>query len=61
MSYDLAVFARVRDGQLHSYTPKSKDADQPGKALETMLNTASLFVDEKVLKAFQFSDSRMIT
>src|ERR1700733_5359025 len=35
--------ARVRDGQLHSYTPKSKDADQPGKALETMLNTASLF------------------
>ena len=50
--------ARLRDGQLNSFTPKSKDADQPRKALETMLDTASLFVDDKVLSAFQFSGSR---
>lgn len=50
--------ARLRDGQLHSYTPKSKDEDQPRKALEAMLDTASLFVDESLLQAIQFAGDR---
>jgi hypothetical protein len=50
--------ARLRNGELNSYTPKSKDADQPRNALETMLETASLFVDEQVLKSAQFPGSR---
>lgn len=49
--------ARVRENQLHTYTPKSKD-DQPRKQLEAMLETASLFVDEAVLAASNFDGSR---
>lgn len=50
--------ARVREGQLHSYTPKNKEEDQPRKALEAMLDTASLFVDERVLSASSFQGDR---
>ncbi|WP_250462428.1 PIN-like domain-containing protein [Caballeronia sp. GAFFF2] len=50
--------ARVREGQLSSYTPKSKDEDQPRKALDAMLDTASLFVDEELLAAIEFGGDR---
>ncbi|MDD1004258.1 PIN-like domain-containing protein [Pseudomonas sp. TNT2022 ID642] len=50
--------ARVRDNQLHTYTPKSKGDDQPRKALEAMLDTASLFVDDAVLRSTTYSGSR---
>lgn len=51
-------FSRLREGQLQSYTPKSKDIDQPLKALEAMIDTASLFVDENLLKKIQFQGDR---
>lgn len=50
--------AKVREGSLHSYTPKSKGDDQPRKALEAMLDTAALFVDETVLRSAEFPGSR---
>lgn len=49
--------ARVRENQLHTYTPRSKD-DQPRNQLEAMLDTASLFVDEAVLAASDFAGTR---
>ncbi|MDP9655671.1 UNVERIFIED_ORG: putative nucleic acid-binding protein [Pseudomonas putida] len=49
--------ARVRENQLHIYTPRSKD-DQPRNQLEAMLDTASLFVDEAVLAASGFTGTR---
>lgn len=51
-------FARLREGQLHSYTPKSRDEDQPLRALKAMLDTASMFVDEGLLKAIEFQGDR---
>lgn len=50
--------ARVRDDQLSMYLPKSRDQDQPRKALETMLDTAALFVDEPLLRSIQFNGDR---
>ena len=50
--------ARLREGQLHSYTPKSRDVDQPRRALEAMIDTASLFVDENLLNAIEFRGDR---
>jgi len=50
--------ARVRENLLHTYTPKSKGDDQPRKALEAMLDTASLFVDDAVLRSTTYSGSR---
>lgn len=50
--------ARVRDNQLSMYLPKSRDQDQPRKALETMLDTAALFVDEPLLRSIQFTGDR---
>ena len=49
--------ARVRENQLSSYTPKGK-GDQQAKALEAMLDTASLFVDDAVLRSTSFTGSR---
>lgn len=49
--------SRLKDNQLHTYTPKSKD-DQPRNQLETMLETASLFVDRDVLAASGFPGTR---
>lgn len=48
----------VRTRTLHSYTPKNKDHAQPKAALNTMLETASLFVDDAVLQAINFSGDR---
>jgi hypothetical protein len=50
--------ARVRDGQLGTYLPKSGDPDQPRKALEAMLDTATLFVDETILASIEFRGDR---
>ncbi|WP_019410439.1 PIN-like domain-containing protein [Pseudomonas psychrophila] len=50
--------ARVRENLLHTYTPKSKGDDQPRKALEAMLDTASLFVDDAVLRSTTYSGTR---
>ncbi|MCP2076129.1 UNVERIFIED_ORG: hypothetical protein J2Y77_005565 [Pseudomonas lini] len=50
--------ARVRENQLHTYTPKSKGDDQPRKALEAMLDTASLFVDDTVLRSTTYPGTR---
>lgn len=50
--------AKVRENQLHTYTPKSKGDEQLRKALEAMLDTASLFVDEAVLKATTYQGNR---
>ncbi|UCV12083.1 hypothetical protein KI614_02240 [Dechloromonas denitrificans] len=50
--------SRVRNRMLHSYTPKSRDPDQPKKALEVMLETAALFVDDTVLRAINFDGDR---
>ncbi|WP_063914666.1 PIN-like domain-containing protein [Pseudomonas sp. p21] len=49
--------ARVKENQLHSYTPKGK-GEQHAKALEAMLDTASLFVDDAVLRSTSFTGSR---
>jgi hypothetical protein len=48
----------VRDGQLQSYLPRSRDEDQPKKALESMLDTAALFVDEQLLSSIEFQGNR---
>ncbi|MNX03045.1 hypothetical protein D3C86_326130 [compost metagenome] len=50
--------ARVRDDQLKSYLPKSREQDQPQKALEAMLDTATLFVDETILASIEFTEGR---
>ncbi|MHB8564845.1 MAG: PIN-like domain-containing protein, partial [Acidiferrobacteraceae bacterium] len=50
--------SRVKTRSLHSYTTKNRDPDQPRKALEVMLETAALFVDDTVLRAIGFNDSR---
>lgn len=50
--------SRVKTRNLHSYTPKNKDPDQPKKALDVMLETAALFVDEAVLRAIGFRGDR---
>jgi hypothetical protein len=50
--------ARVRDDQLKTYLPKSRDQDQPRKALEAMLDTAALFVDEQLLQSIEFIGDR---
>lgn len=49
--------SRLKENQLHTYTPKSKD-DQPRNQLEAMLETASLFVDGDVLAASGFTGTR---
>lgn len=50
--------AKVRENLLHTYTPKGKGDDQPRKALEAMLDTASLFVDDAVLRATSYVGTR---
>ncbi|MCW2290807.1 putative nucleic acid-binding protein [Pseudomonas sp. BIGb0408] len=50
--------AKVRENLLHTYTPKGKGDDQPRKALEAMLDTASLFVDDAVLRATSYAGTR---
>lgn len=50
--------AKVRENLLHTYTPKGKGDDQPRKALESMLDTASLFVDDAVLRATNYTGTR---
>ena len=50
--------AKVRENLLHTYTPKGKGDDQPKKALEAMLDTASLFVDDAVLRATSYPGTR---
>lgn len=50
--------SRVTSRSLQSYTPKNKDPDQPKKALEAMLETAAMFVDETVLLSIDFAGSR---
>lgn len=49
---------RVMTGELNDFTPKTKSHDQPKNALETMLETATLFVDDKVLRAISFAGNR---
>jgi len=49
--------SRLRDNKLHTYTPRSKD-DQPRKQLESMLDTASLFIDDAVLRSSSFAGTR---
>jgi hypothetical protein len=50
--------ARVKAKQLHTYTPKYKDPDQPKKMLEVMLETTSLFLDDAVLRSKSFTAGR---
>jgi len=49
---------RVMSGDLSDFTPKTKSHDQPKNALQTMLETATLFVDDKVLQAISFVGNR---
>lgn len=49
---------KVTKRELHSYTPRNKNSDQSKVSLETMLETAKLFVDEAVLLAIGFPRDR---
>jgi hypothetical protein len=50
--------SRVRTGSLGDYTFRKNGSDQLQKALESMLDTASLFVDEGVLRGISFPGDR---
>lgn len=49
---------KVTRRELHSYTPRNKNSGQSKESLETMLETAKLFVDETVLRAINFPRDR---
>lgn len=50
--------SRVTSKALETYTPKSKEPSQAKKALEDLHETASLFVDESLLRRIGFEDDR---
>lgn len=50
--------SRVTSKALDSYTPKSKEPSQAKKALDALHETASLFVDEPLLRRIAFSGDR---
>lgn len=50
--------SRVTSKALDSYTPKSKEPSQAKKALDALYETASLFVDEPLLRRISFHGDR---
>lgn len=52
--------AGVTSRTLDSYTPKGKEADQARKLLDGLLKTASLFVDDAVLRRISFAEDRAV-
>ncbi|MET3139908.1 hypothetical protein AAKU61_004291 [Undibacterium sp. GrIS 1.2] len=52
--------SRLTSNQLQTYTPKSKEPDQIKKTLETMLEAASLFVDDSLLRKISFLGDRTL-
>ena len=50
--------SRVTTNTLASYTPKGKEPTQAKKMLETLHETASLFVDENSLRGIGYTNSR---